>query len=321
MVIRGQGGRELKVKSFMRKKRHRGIIGKLITERGPISGYLSAYGTVWGKLKLLGDEAERAMGFRPKEGAIGVLLSRRKYIDKNGKEKKGIFATSLMPTNPVLTDKLKVSHDRMSVVTRIAKEHMKDLIHPIWDPLVSKRKSYTGVHYFVGMNTKRLGNPIKWERLIISDGEVEPPRQVVRNWYDPDTNEIRICMPKIRWHLGYDIRIGIGLLDIITGSFFHIAPEKREEGREKREEGKIKRIWRLEKIRRYYKPHGTREFSCCSRFYIYVYYQQGIDSDKNRSPTGGEGIRYSPSISSRVLTLRCRRSKYKCNPIRIKVIE
>lgn len=36
--------------------------GKLITKKGPIDGYLSAFGTVWGKLKMTGDMAEKAMG-------------------------------------------------------------------------------------------------------------------------------------------------------------------------------------------------------------------------------------------------------------------
>lgn len=81
--------------------------GKLLTGKGPIPGELGAFGTVWGKISATGDEAEKMMGFRPKEGAIGVVLTRRKYIDKSGKQKKGIFATSLMPHKIPDTEKQK----------------------------------------------------------------------------------------------------------------------------------------------------------------------------------------------------------------------
>ena len=66
--------------------------GKLITSKGHINGYLSAYGIVWGKLGLTGEQAQKAMGFTPKQGAKGVLLARRRYIDENDKVKLGIFA-------------------------------------------------------------------------------------------------------------------------------------------------------------------------------------------------------------------------------------
>ncbi|MCK4352342.1 hypothetical protein KAW65_02925 [candidate division WOR-3 bacterium] len=275
--------------------------GKLITKKGPIGGYLSAFGEVWGKLEMTGDQAEKAMGFRTKEGAIGVVLSRRKYIDENGKVKKGIFATSLMPWRATTSAKRKPSRELTRVLSKIASNHISDIIHPIWEPLVAnrKRKPWDGFHYFMGLNIKNIGECLDWSRLFISNGDIKPPERLLPSWYEPEKRQIHISLPKtLNW-------IGIGIFDIVTGSFFHISPEQianrliEDESKSWRYreviegEAKATHYWELKQIREYHYPWEKASRVRDGRFYIYNYYKR-------------KGT-YSPSISGKVRVCKNRR--------------
>ncbi len=287
--------------------------GKLITKKGPIDGYLSAFGTVWGKLKMTGDMAEEAMGFRPKNGAVGVLLCRRKYIDKDGKVKKGIFAVSLMPYSSSPTPMEKLNQDRTTVLSKIVSKHMNDLIHPIWEPLVlnKNRKPWTGCHYFLGINGHRvkltgtrpgsIEGSLDWSKLLISNGKLEPPKRMYPNCYDPQRNQIHIALFK---NLPYSV--GIGLFDIITGDFLHISPNQIEPVIvPPKENSTLELTWELNQIRKHFHPPRRRFRKYFSRFYIYIYYKKGTD--------------YSPSICSRVIQGKGRKKEKGRLPIIISI--
>ena len=272
--------------------------GNYLQGRGPVPGVLGSYGDVWGKLKVKGDDAEELMGFRPKEGAIGVVLRRCKYTDKNGKVRKGIFASSLMPRKYFPnTKKSQMCFDRMSVIRRIGSEYLKDLVHPIWNPLAVRgyKKFYSGFNYFMSVNLKAVGLSLDLSKLLISDGEIEPPKEMCQSWYAPDSNEIKIVVPLTNHRSQIpNYEIGIGIVDKITGSFYHIAPVSRDTLEHR------SRIWKLKQVRRYYNPCGPKSRK---RFYIYMYYKKGEQ--------------FSKSICSRIEVQRKRRSKE--NVIVIKV--
>lgn len=157
--------------------------GKLITAKGHIDGYLSAYGIVWGKISATGEKAQKMMGFTPKEGAIGVLLARRRYVDNNGKVKSGIFATSLMHHYIFPTDKETSVWERVAVLGKMGSKSMKNMIHPIWEPLVinKNRKPWSGFHYFMSLNVSALGHLIDWSKLLISKGKLPHPYKGMLN--------------------------------------------------------------------------------------------------------------------------------------------
>ncbi len=277
--------------------------GKLLTGKGPIPGDLGAFGEVWGKFNVTGDQAERMMGFRPKEGAIGVVLSRRKYMDENGKVKRGIFASSIMPPKLPNTEKENAVHERITLITHIASEYHDDLIVPIWNPLIKndRKKPYTGHHYFMSTNLNSVGLSLNWRKLLISKGKLKPPTRLISNWFNPDTQEIKICIPSKTMN-----QIGIGIIDIVTGSFFHIPPGKTG----------ILPVnhftWKLQKIRKYYKKNESLSYEYYySRFYIYMYYRK--PKTDNRKPI------YSPSISSRMLVYKNREDRRNTKPITIKI--
>ncbi len=294
------------VQSNIMKKKISKPIGKLLTGKGPIPGDLGAFGTVWGKISATGDQAERMMGFRPKEGAIGVLLSRRKYTDKNGKQKKGIFASSLMPRRLPETEGRKAVEERIKVVAHIVHKYHSDLIVPIWNPLIKDdtKKPYTGYHYFMSVNLKSVGVSLNWRKLLISKGTLKPPTKLIPNWYDPDTQEIKLFLTNsatLKLH-NSQTQIGIGILDIITGSFFHIPPQPITDNRKPITEY----TWKLENIRKNYNPPGPKSYKFHSRFYIYMYYRKHNSSfiPHNSSFT------YSPSISSRIQTYKNKPASY-----------
>ncbi len=270
--------------------------GKLLTGKGPIPGDLGAFGTVWGKFNVTGDQAERMMGFRPKEGAIGVVLSRRKYTDKNGKVKKGIFASSLMPRKPTMTEKLKATHERMRIMRHIVHKYHADLIVPIWNPLIKDdtKKPYTGYHYFMSWNLKHVGTALNWKNLLISNGPLRPIGNMCTHWYDPDTKEIKIYLPLTINYQPLTIhQIGIGIIDTITGDFFHIAPAELA-GLDKSSPYIL--TWKLENIRKNYKPRSPVPGTFVSRFYIYMYYRRQNSSFGFRH----SDFTYSSSRSSRI---------------------
>lgn len=209
--------------------------GKLITAKGHIDGYLSAYGIVYGKLKMTPEQAQKAMGFTPKKGAVGVLLSRRRYIDKNGKVKSGIFAISLMPRSIPQTKKFILTHHAFPFVGKFASKHLKDIIHPIWNPIVkygTYKNLYDGVFCFSSINNKALRTsdssahpPLNLKKFIISDGPLPPPKKAPSNWFDLQNNQLHFLLPKTYNLQPFDVyQLGILILDIFTGDSFHIPP-------------------------------------------------------------------------------------------------
>ncbi|MDD5530216.1 MAG: hypothetical protein PHX21_09330 [bacterium] len=226
--------------------------GKLLTANGAIPGTLGSFGTVYGKLSWTGDKAEANMGFRPKEGATGVLLSRRRYVDNNGKVKSGIFAMSLMPWKPTVTKDAKCGHLRMNVLGRMASNYNRDMIYPIWEPLVKNKnmKPYTGYHYFMSVNNQNIGNDLRWEKLQISRGVLNPPKCVCANRYDMDKKEIQIFVPRTMGRNPITVnQVGIGIFDRITGDFFHISPEQFNEELEKKLKASGLTVNDLERVR------------------------------------------------------------------------
>lgn len=226
--------------------------GKLLTAKGAIPGVLGSFGTVWGKLSMKGDKAEANMGFRPKEGATGVLLSRRRYVDDNGKVRSGIFAMSLMPWKPTVTKDAKRGHLRMNVLGKMASNYTKDMIYPIWEPLVKYKnmKPYTGYHYFMSVNNQNIGNDLRWEKLQISRGPLSPPKCVCANRYDMDKKEIQLFVPRTMGRKPITVnQVGIGIFDRITGDFFHISPEQFNEELEQKLKASGLTVSDLERVR------------------------------------------------------------------------
>jgi hypothetical protein len=245
--------------------------GKLLTARGSIPGVLGAFGTVWGKLSMTGDKAEANMGFRPKEGAMGVQLCRKRYVGNNGKVKSGIFAISLMPRKTTPTKKLRDGQERMRVIGKIVSNHTRDIIYPIWEPLVKNRNRFPwdGCRYFLSVNNINVGNSLDWSKLQLSAGRLSPPKYICANRYDIEKGEIQLFLPQNIGRKPIIInQMGIGIFDRITEDFFHISPERVTEELEKRfkasgitaEDLKKARInyvieplrfrWELKKVRR-----------------------------------------------------------------------
>lgn len=278
--------------------------GKLINAKGYIPGALGGFGIVWGKLKATGDLAERAMGFRPREGAVGVLLSRRRYVDANGKIRTGIFAISLMPWRGVATDDRKRGYERMRVLGKMASKHKNYIVNPIWDPIVTNRNRppWDGYRYFMSVNNKNIGNALRWEKLRISLGPVNPPKFVCANRYYREKMEIQIFVPRtIKRKPITEHQIGIGIFDKVTGDFFHIPPEELSAEIEKRLNTKglkasdlerapvadliepIRFTWELKHIRKYAdKRVGSgKQYT---RFYLFNYYKMMGERLRPRSP-------------------------------------
>lgn len=299
-------------------------IGKLLNPRGYIPGELGAFGTPWGKLRGPLDTIERLTSFKPKKGALGVLLSRRKYIDENQKVKNGVFITSLMPREVTHTKKMQITWERTRILSKIASKHKSDMIYPIWEPLVKikTKKPYGGYYYFMSLNGLNLGNSLNWSKLLVSNGKLMPPERVCSNCYNPETKQIHIILPKTVNCQPLTINpVGIAIFDVLTGDFFHLSPEQIKNLFPPNNDNPKTFLltWKLKQVRKYYRPVELISINQKSHFYIYFYYKaQGnftlvqtkkgtyykqIPSTHNSSFNPHNSL-YSPSISSKIKTCK-----------------
>lgn len=288
--------------------------GKLITAKGHIDGYLSAYGIVTGKISATGATAQKMMGFTPKQGAKGVKLCHRRYVDDNGKVKSGIFATSLMPYKGSPTPKQKINQDKVALVANIVHNHMKDIIYPIWEPLVINkyRKPYDGPLYFQSFNQKIIGSPPKWKKLLISNGTLQSPTYAcASSYYDPRENKIYLSIHKTIKGKPLTIRqFGIGILDRITGDFLHISPDQIMDWATKRTDNPsqppapMQIVWQLKQIFNHYDTEKLKALISFARFYIYFYFKEMKTTAPKQPETSIKEkpalSQFSPSVCSRI---------------------
>ena len=134
-----------------------------------------------------------------------------------------------------------------TVLGKIAANHMKDIIHPIWDVL---GKSWDGYRYFMSVNNREVGNALDWSKLQISDGLLSPPKCICANRYDIEKGEIQLFVPRTIGRKPITInQMGIGIFDRVTGDLFHIAPERLTEELEQRLKAHGIKTWGLEKVK------------------------------------------------------------------------
>lgn len=315
--------------------------GKLITKKGPIDGTLSGFGEVTGKLTLTPEQAKRGLGFTLRPGAVGVSLRMRKYVDNNGKIKTGIFASSIMPRTIIKTPELKRTWERMRVLSKIVSKHTKDLIHPIWEPLVidKYKKPWGGPYLFTGLNAKRIGTSLKWEKLLISNGSLPPPTLIPSSRLYLEKQQIIITLPRTIHRLPVTTyQLGIAVFDRITGDLFHISPDTITSMLLQRLASLKMKPWQLERksrcpnieplifdwkpqnIRKYYRPPRNCDFKIrLSNFYIHFYHKVDNPAILNKfNMFGKPGISpdnfnlsvYSPSRCSRITIAKTTPSPY-----------
>lgn len=118
-----------------------------------------------GKLSATPEQAKKMFGFEMKKGAIGIIFQRK----SNGES----YIRNSMPRHH-FTEKEKINMKKMSVISRIASEHLKDLIHTVWNPIANNNSC--GFNTFMSKNFVRVGGPPKWENLIITDGNAKLPK-------------------------------------------------------------------------------------------------------------------------------------------------
>ena len=234
-------------------------IGRLVKN----SYLLDAFGEVWGKLSITGEEAEKLVGFKPKDGAIGIVLSRCWYTDKSGIRRKGIFVKSLTKHKHPYTKKLLFSKMRCGVIHKIAGLYLTKLIYPIWG-IPDSRRAFSS---FVTANMRKVGLPPDCSKLQLSIGTLPAPKSIRGVFYDDERNEIWINVP-VEVRIGKRVlsqknKRGIGFLDRVTGSFLLIAPEDLKPA---------KLTWEIEKIDKYDKIINIRSKR---RFYVYMYNKLG----------------------------------------------
>lgn len=125
------------------------------------------WGEISGKLTLTPEQAKKMLDFDMRPDAKGVI-----FKQVNGKT---VVSNYIPPVFNVVTPKSKIVHTRYSVVTKIIKEHFKDLILPIWYPIAKGTEYYTGNVLFGAVNLGKRDMPPHWEKLVISMGEVPKP--------------------------------------------------------------------------------------------------------------------------------------------------
>ncbi|MDD2890302.1 MAG: hypothetical protein PHE49_06655 [bacterium] len=125
------------------------------------------WGQISGKLTLTPEQAKKMLDFDMRPDAKGVIFRQVKG--------KTVISNYTKHTFNVVTPKSKVVHTRVSVVTKLIKEHFNDLICPIWYPLAKGTKYYTGNVLFGAVNFGKRDMPPHWEKLVISMGELEKP--------------------------------------------------------------------------------------------------------------------------------------------------
>lgn len=126
------------------------------------------WGKIKGKLSLTPEQAKRMLDFDMKPGAIGVVFVHR----KDGT----IIVRSLMKPKKYPKDpkSVQIEH-RVTVCGKIVKEHLHDLIRPIWSKFAKKHDLYSGPATFMQVNLSRLGLPPVWKNLLITTGTLPKP--------------------------------------------------------------------------------------------------------------------------------------------------
>ena len=169
------------------------------------------WGEIRGKLSLTPEQAQKMLGFKMKEGAKGVVL--RKVGDR-------ILITNFFSSarRPGPSKNQKLWYKPFGILTRLAKEHLRDLIWPIWNPLITNQP-YTGVHLFMSVNLKRIGREANWANMIISRGELKAP-EINYGFFCSPHKVIKLKVKET------DNEIGVGIFDKRTNHFYHYRAKK-----------------------------------------------------------------------------------------------
>lgn len=182
------------------------------------------FGFVKGKLSCTPEQAKRMFGFVMKPDAQGVILRKYHYTDAEGHRKTGIFINNYFPPSNPQTPDQQANRSKFSNIGKIAIQHTTDIIRDIWQPLAEIRtpSKAHGCNLFRGVNMQRMaGMPYTPEKMLISDGDLEPTPAITSVEYHPDTltYEIHFDPATTKNGLPTDHAYG-GILNITTNDLW-----------------------------------------------------------------------------------------------------
>lgn len=138
------------------------------------------WGDIRGLIHLTGSEALEEFGFSTKVGATGIMFRRYPYVTSGGKRKIGTFINNFVPRVDPHTAAQNVNRrDRFGVLSSIVNAH-RDPFYNIWQPLAENRHYHKAMwrNEFTGVNMRLIGTPPDFNKMLLSDGKLEPTQQV-----------------------------------------------------------------------------------------------------------------------------------------------
>jgi len=185
------------------------------------------FGLVKGKLSCTPEQAKRMFDFTMNPDAKGVILRKYHYTDAEGHKRIGMFINNYFPPSNPQTPDQQANRNRFAMLSKIATSHTSDIIRDIWQPLAEIRhpdKAH-GCNEFRATNMHLIGTPPDFQKMLISDGDLEPTPSVISANYHPDTMTYEIHFdPACKYHgLPTDIAHA-GIYNIPTNDLWLLTP-------------------------------------------------------------------------------------------------
>jgi hypothetical protein len=152
------------------------------------------WGRIRGVIRITGAKALKDFNFHTKPGAEGILLRQYKYTTYGGKRTSGTFINNFVPpTNPRSAAQNANRIDKFGVISNAANRNLPVLRY-IWQVLAERTRS-KGPQWgnrFRSVNMGLVGSPPDFDKLLISDGRLEPTSQItsVSLLWSPDRVKI-----------------------------------------------------------------------------------------------------------------------------------
>lgn len=173
---------------------------------------------ITGKLSLTPSQALEFFDFKMKKGAKGII-----FYTRNGKK---CMRNWLPAPKYTRSDAQLNTINIWTKLSNIGKQHLKDIIRPIWGKHAFENKYCSGFNMFMSLNLKRIIPSTNWKKLLISIGELKPPDVRYQRIQLGRIGVSPVQQIKFKVFRACDSQLGIGILDPNTLQFIHIPPQK-----------------------------------------------------------------------------------------------
>ena len=138
------------------------------------------------------------------------------------------FRAYAIPANP-RTEAQQNQRAKMTAVVWTAKALLGPIINPYWDPF---SKTMAGYNRFCQVNLKRVGSPVDYLKLLITEGKLEPSPGIISATYPALSSAVTITFSSAAMGNGRaDDRVIACVIDIENKvAFFDIGAATRSGG-------------------------------------------------------------------------------------------